>query len=140
MLGGWDRVTALGGQFSPLEIDSDDVYALLLATPRCPVVSIQLNYLDKLSRRIFLINTARSTIEADLIRGTLTIDNRVESYPIDRDQTYLAMHRAVLEGCTDMLCSLDDGLDVLRLIDAAEDAAAHHTWMIRRTHKADISE
>lgn len=134
MLGGWNTVTALGGQFSPLEIDSDDVYALLLATPKCPVVSIQLNYLDRLSRRFFLINTARSTIEADLISGTLTINDQVESYPIDREQTYLAMHRAIHDGRTDSLCWLEDGLDVLRLIDAAEDAAAHCTWMIRRTN------
>ena len=133
MLGGWDRVTALGGQFSPLEIDSDDLYALLLATPKCPVVSIQLNYLDRLSRRFFLINTDRITIEADLISGMLTVNDQVETYPIDREQTYLSMHRAIHAGCTDTLCSLEDGLDVLRLIDAAEDAATHCTWMIRRT-------
>lgn len=140
MLGGWDRVTALGGRFSSLEIDSDDVFALLLATPRCPVVSIQLNYLDQLSRRFFLINTAHSTIEADLISGKLTINDQVESYPIDREQTYFAMHRAIREGRTDTLCSLEDGLDVLQLIEAAEDAVAHRTWMIRRTRKTDITE
>lgn len=140
MLGGWDRVTALGGQFSPLEIDSDDVYALLLATPKCPVVSIQLNYLDRLSRRFFLINTARNTIQADLISDTLTINDQVESYPIDREQTYLAMHRAIQEGRTDTLCSLEDGLDVLRLIDAAEAAASHYTWVIRRTNTVDTLE
>lgn len=140
MLGSWDRVAALGGQFSPLEIDSDDVYTLLLTTPQCPVVSIQLNYLDRLSRRFFLINTAHSTIEADLIRGTLIINDQIESYPTDLKQTYLEMHQAVQEGRTDTLCSLEDGLDVLRLIDAAKDAAAHHTWIIKRTHKVDTSE
>jgi len=140
MLGGWSRVTALGGQFSPLEIDSDDVYALLLATPKCPVVSIQLNYLDRFSRRFFLINTARKTIEADLISGTLTINDKVESYPIDRKQTYLDMHRAIHEGCTDTLCSLEDGLDVLRLINAAEAAASHCTWVIRRANIVETSE
>jgi predicted dehydrogenase len=140
MLGGWDRVAALGGQFSALEIDSDDVYALLLATPRCPVVSIQLNYLDRLSRRSFLINTDRNTIEADLISGTITIDGEVESYPIDREHTYLAMHRAMYDACVDTLCSLEEGLDVLQLIGAAEDAVARHAWMIRGMHKPSISE
>ncbi|MCS6765713.1 MAG: Gfo/Idh/MocA family oxidoreductase [Candidatus Protistobacter heckmanni] len=132
MLGGWNRVAAIGGQYSPLEIDSDDVFALLLATPRCPVVSVQLNYLDRLTRRFFLINTARYTIEADLIRNTLTVNEDVEVFSSERDQTYINMHMAVQAGEKNTLCSLEEGLDVLRLIDAAEDAAAHKTWMVRR--------
>lgn len=131
MFGGWDAVTALGGHFSSLEIDSDDVYALLLATPKCPVVSIQLNYLDRLSRRYFLINTASSTIEADLIRGTLTINDQIAYFSVDREETYLAMHRAILNECDDTLCSLQDGLDVLRLITAAEDAVINRSWVNR---------
>jgi predicted dehydrogenase len=140
ILGGWEKVTALGGQFSQMEIDSDDVYTLLLSTPKCPVVSIQLNYLDRRCRRFFIINTDSSTIEADLISGALTINGQVESYPIDREHTYLAMHRAIQEGRTDTLCSLEDGLDVLRLIESAEYSATHHTWVIRRTRKTGISE
>jgi predicted dehydrogenase len=31
ILGGWNRVAALGGRLSSLEIDSDDVYALLIS-------------------------------------------------------------------------------------------------------------
>lgn len=131
MLGGWEKVTALGGHFSSLEIDSDDVFGLLLATPKCPVVSMQLNYLDRIGRRFFIINTANSTIQADLINGTLTINDQTEYFPITRDQTCLEMHRAIQTGHTEILCTLDEGLDVLMLINAAEEAATHYNWIIR---------
>ena len=134
MLGGWDKVSALGGHFSQLEIDSDDVYALLLATPKCPVVSIQLNYLDRINRRFFLVNTDHFSIQADLISGTITINDQVEVHVTVREQTYLEMHRAIQQGRTNALCSLGEGLDVLELIDAAEKSVVQHTW-IDKPHK-----
>ncbi|MBS4096031.1 MAG: Gfo/Idh/MocA family oxidoreductase [Sulfuricella sp.] len=131
MLGGWERVSAIGGHFSPLEITSDDVFALMLVTPACPIVTLQLNYLDRSARRFVLINTAKHTFEADLIKGTIKIDGDIESYVIERDDSYRAMHEAILSGDTDTLCSLDEGLGALRLIEAAEMAARHGKWMVR---------
>ncbi len=134
MLGGWDKVSALGGHFSPLEIDSDDVYALLLVTPKCPVVSIQLNYLDRIKRRFFLVNTNHFSIQADLISGTITINDQVESHITVPEQTYSEMHRAIQQGRTNELCSLGEGLNVLELIEAAEKSVVQHAW-IDKSHK-----
>lgn len=131
MLGGWERVSALGGHFSSLEITSDDVFALMLVTPTCPVVTLQLNYLDRLARRFILINTSKHTIEADLIKGIITVDHDSESFAIERDHTYRAMHEAVFSGRKESLCSLDEGLEVLRLIEAAELATEHQKWVER---------
>jgi predicted dehydrogenase len=129
MLGGWQRVIALGGHFSYLEITSDDVFALMLVTPACPIVTLQLNYLDRLTRRFILINTANHTIEADLIKGNVTIDREVESFVTEQNTTYRAMHEAVLMENRDTLCSLDDGLSTLRLIEAAELSAKQGKWI-----------
>lgn len=131
ILGGWERVSALGGHFSELEITSDDIFALMLATPRCPVLMLQLNYLDRLARRTVLINTSKHTIEADLIKGTITIDADKESISVGRDDTYRAMHEAILSGNGDSLCSLDEGVNILRLIEVAEWAAKHGEWVKR---------
>lgn len=131
LLGKWQRVSALGGHFSSLEIDSDDIFALMLVTPSCPVVTLQLNYLDRLGRRSILINTSNHTIEADLVRGTITIDLEMESFVIARDDTYRTMHEAILSGNTDTLCTLDEGTETLRLIAAAENAARHGAWVER---------
>lgn len=131
LLGGWERVSALGGHFSPLEITSDDVFALMLVTPTCPVVTLQVNYLDRKTRRFIIINTAKHTIEADLIKGLITVDRDDESLATERDHTYRAMHEAVLSGSTGSLCSLDEGLEILRLIESAESAASGGKWVDR---------
>ena len=131
LLGKSTRVSALGGHLSPLEITSDDVSALMLVTDACPVVTLQLNYLDRLARRSILINTSKHTIEADLIAGTMTIDREVETFDVARDDTYRLMHEAVLFGSTGSLCTLDEGLETLRLIEAAEMAAKRGAWVER---------
>lgn len=131
MLGNWERVSALGGHLSSLEITSDDIFALMLVTPLCPIVTLQLNYLDRMGRRFILINTARHTIEVDLIKGTITVDRDSESFGTGRDDTYRAMHEAILSGSADALCSLDEGLETLRLIEAVERAAKHGKWVGR---------
>jgi predicted dehydrogenase len=131
MLGGWERVSALGGHFSSLEITSDDVFALLLVTPACPIVTLQLNYLDRLARRFILINTSDHTYEADLNKGTITIDHDIESFITERDDTYRSMHDAILSGNRKSLCSLDEGLRTLQLIEAAELSARHGEWIER---------
>lgn len=131
MLGGWRRVSAIGGHFSPLEISSDDIFMLLMVTPLCPAVSVQLNYLDRVGRRTMIINTASHTIEADLGKGTVKVDGGSASFTVERDLTYREMHEAILSGKTDAPCSLNEGLEVMRLIAAAEMAAGKQEWVNR---------
>jgi predicted dehydrogenase len=131
MLGGWQKVSALGGRLSSLQITSDDVFTLLMSTPACPVVSVQINYLDRAGRRFIIVNTDRHTIEADLIAGTLQIDRDREVFATERDGTYRAMHEAVLAGETASLCSIEEGLNTLKLIEAAELSARRGEWVIQ---------
>lgn len=131
MLGGWKRVSAIGGHFSSLDINSDDIFALMLVTQLCPVVMLQMNYLDRLARRFIIINTSKHTIEADFIRGTITVDRDSQSYTTERDYTYKAMHEEILSNNTGSLCSLEEGIETLRLIEAAEFAAKRNEWVAR---------
>lgn len=129
LLGGWRRVCALGGHFSALEIDSDDVFGLMTEHERCPLVQIQLNYTDRLGRRRILVNTDAHTFEVDLVTGRLAIDREGESLTVDRNLTYRDMHRAALAGQVGELCSLAQAQDTLALIDAAERSAATRGWI-----------
>ncbi len=129
MLGGWTRLTALGGHFSDLEIDSDDVFSLLFETRRCRAVSVQLNYLDSTVRREILALTDCGSLHADLVRGTVEFADERETFASARDDTYLAQHRAVIAGDTDALCSIDEGLTVMGMIDAAETATVDGVWV-----------
>ncbi|GAB6052548.1 Gfo/Idh/MocA family oxidoreductase [Magnetospira thiophila] len=124
LFGPWRRVTALGGQVSDLDIDSDDLVTLLVETERCPVVSVHLNYLDQPARRNILMQTSEGTLEADLIAGTLA-GTRFE---LERDSTYAALHEDVLSG-GGLACDQAQGLAVTHLIAAAERALSERSWV-----------
>jgi predicted dehydrogenase len=129
LFGRCERIAALGGRFSTLEIDSDDVQGLLLAFERCPVVTAQLNYLDRRGSRNLIVNTAKRTIAADLVRSTLAIGGEEKAFPLGRDDTYLAQHRRILGNAHEGLCTLGEGAAVLEIIAAAEAAAATGQWV-----------
>lgn len=123
------RVAALGGRFGDLAIETDDVQGLLLAFARCPVVTAQLNYLDRLGGRDIVINTASRTLRADLVKGTLRVGDNEEHFSVERDDTYRAQHQAALGNRRDALCTAAEGAAVLDLIAAAEAAAATGRWV-----------
>lgn len=131
LFGGWTRVAALGGHLSPLDISSDDVYALMLVTPACPVVNVQINYLDHPGRRSIIVNTPHMTVEANLVQGTISINGKTETIAVERDASYLAMHTAALTGDATTLCSLEQGYETMGLIAAAEKAAKTMNWISR---------
>jgi predicted dehydrogenase len=131
MTGSWQRVAAVGGHMSPLEISSDDMFFLLYESERCPVIGVQLNYLDRLGRRHVIVNTAEHTYEADLVRSSLKIDGEELHFPVERDTTYRAMHAAMLSDNPMQACSVQEALHTLALCDAARDAAATGHWRER---------
>lgn len=131
LLGGWRKLSALGGRHSSLEITSDDTYAILMATEHCPVVSLQLNYLDRSGRRRMLFNSDAHTIELDFPSCTLTVNGKAEAYPSGRDDTYRDMHRALLQRDFGTACTYGEGLDVVNMVDAVERAAEEGVWIIR---------
>ena len=131
LFGGWNRVAALGGHFSELDIDSDDVFSALLETPACPVVNLQMNYLDRIGRRTIVINTDHCTIEADLVKGLIAMNDQRETVVCGRDDSYRDMHAALLNGCYETLCTFQQGLEVVNLIAAIEQAAESRQWVTR---------
>jgi predicted dehydrogenase len=132
MLGEWTRMTAIGGHFSHLEVDSDDCFALLMQTSRAPIATVCLNYLDTRLRREIVAITDTGTLRADLPGGLVEWRGEaVGRFTVERDDTYIAQHRAVIEGDETILCSLTEGKATIRLIAAAERAAAGLTWIGR---------
>lgn len=129
LLEGWSRVVALGGKFSSLDIDSDDVCTLLMETPRCPATALQLNYLDRSGHRTVRVNTTDHTFELDLIKASLSIDgDQVSQEGPERDVTYRREHQAFLDN-DDVLCTFEEGRNVMRLIEAIEESVSHCTWV-----------
>ena len=129
LLGGWSRVTALGGKTSTLEITSDDAFSILLETPLCGVVQVHVNYLNRKPKREIIVNTADHCYVADLIKNTIEIDGEVEDYPIERNETYTSMHLNVIGPEPKLCCTAKEGLDLMRLLDAIRLSSSKHVWI-----------
>ena len=136
LFGGWKRVAAIGGHYSELEIDSDDVFGIMLETINCPLSLVQLNYLDRFSRRHIIVNTCNHVFEIDFIKKTFQKDNNVIASDFDRNDSFLMQHKAVMENDYKYLCKFDSGKDILRLIIAAEKSAykENNNWIRNETN------
>jgi len=130
ILNGWRRLTALGGHFSHLQIDSDDIFSILMETNRCPAVTVHLNYLNHATRREILVNTDRHTIKGDLINCTLEIDGVPEYFQLGNDYTHRLVHQAILNGDYSCLCGIEEGLTVTEMIEAIEQSVEKKEWII----------
>jgi len=123
-------VTAIGGHYSNLEIDSDDIYSVLMQCESCPIVNIQINYLDRSTRRDILIHTKNHSIYIDLINGVLNIDGKEENrYPDDIKNTYKLQHQSALTGDYQFFCSYEEGINVVNLIEKITEANHMKTWV-----------
>jgi predicted dehydrogenase len=132
LTGEWKQVTAIGGKISDLVIDSDDVYCVLAETKRCPAVSLQINYLDLKAKRVIIINADGLSLQADLIGNTLTYGNEIKHYDLTRDTTYIEQHKNIINGCRDVACTFEQGMDVLHLIECIEEASMKKIWKTKK--------
>lgn len=131
LFGPWTRLAALGGRVGELEIDSDDCWAVLMQLGGGASVTLQLNYLDRTTRREVVVVGANRSCRLDFVAGTLSVDGETQAFVVDRDTTYREQHRAVLEGRWDELCTLAEGRSVMETIDAIEYAARTGAWVTR---------
>ena len=129
LFGNWQGVTAIGGRFSQLDIDSDDSWAILMRLERCPMLTLQMNYLDRTARREIIVNTETYSYKANLVNNTLQKEDGEQRFICERDTTYRLQMEAVLADNRSDLCSFADGVKVVELIHRIEDAAASVTWV-----------
>ncbi|MCK9276308.1 MAG: Gfo/Idh/MocA family oxidoreductase [Syntrophales bacterium] len=131
LFGQWLRLTAMGGHFSTLDIETEDACSLLMETLHCPLVSIHMNYLDRIPRREIIMNSDRHTVKADLINNTFSINNSPEVFAVNRDDTYCRQHQCILEGRSKELCTAEEALETVYTIKAAEKAIYMNCWVER---------
>lgn len=130
IFGKWVKLTAIGGKFSDLEINSDDMYSILFSTTLCPAINLELNYLDKKGRRSLVINESENTLEIDLINGKLINNNNEEVFSVSRDDTYINMWNKILNDDTEDLCSYEEASELMEMISAIEYANKQSEWVV----------
>lgn len=131
LFGEWKLMAALGGHFSSLEIESEDLFVILAQTSSCDAMTVQMSYLDRRAARRIIVNTADHTVEINLIGGTISVDGEVEMIRVERDFSYVKMHQTYLYGKPGELCSVEEGLRILDMIERAELANRTKTWVTK---------
>ena len=131
VFGDWKKITAIGGKFSDLEIETDDTFSILLQTDRCSAVSVQMNYSDRLRQRLITVNGNNGTIQIDLVSNSATFNNSQKSFDVHPDSTYISQHNAVIHNQDLSVCSLAEALKVVATIEAVEKSAKKSKWIIQ---------
>jgi predicted dehydrogenase len=128
LFGPWQRVAALGGSSGARQVEVEDHLSLLLEMKRSQTVQLHMDYLDQPGIRKIRVNLPTETIEADVLRGRLTVNGKAHEYPSERDESYKNMHRAAIAGRAPV-CTFGEGLAVMDLIDASERALQSRMWV-----------
>lgn len=136
LAGDWRRVCALGGRSGALgaAVATDDHWSVLLELASGAVATVHLDALDRVGQRRLSVVAADRTVAVDLLGGGVTHagteGSRIEQHPAERDDVLAAMHRSLLNGADDdRRCSLEQGIAVVRLIDAIECSARTGAWV-----------
>ncbi|ANY66978.1 hypothetical protein BBD42_11225 [Paenibacillus sp. BIHB 4019] len=129
LFGTWSRLTGLGGHYSTLATTGDDICGVMMETQKTPLVTLQLNYMDRPGRREIVVVTDRHTYKADLTKASLETDGQVEHFQVERDLTYLAQHMAILNDTVEHVCSYSEGLQTVQMINRIEQAIVSKEWV-----------
>lgn len=129
LFGNARKVVAKGGHLSQLEITSDDIYSLKLEMQNCPIVDIQMNYLDRNNSRFFIINTDQSTYRGDLLNSEVIVNGVAQKFNYDKDTTHHAFFKDFTNGKIDSFCNFDQGMHIVRIIDASERSSLNNQWI-----------
>ena len=152
LAGAWRRVCAVGGRSGSLgpDVATDDRWAILLELESGSIATVHLNALDHVGQRRLSVAGARTTVAVDLVAGTLRVGpggGDLRHFGEDRDEVLARFHRAVMDdpgaeagdgsrAVGDRICSLEQGMAVVELIDAIERSVREGGWIVRGSSAA----
>ncbi|MGZ7445987.1 Gfo/Idh/MocA family protein [Paenibacillus sp. TH7-28] len=129
LFGQWQALHATTTKISSLEIDSEDYVQASYVTHKNIHISVELNYIDRISQRYLVVHTDHKTIKIDFINHYVNVNGEVtELDKIDRDYTYIEQHKSILRGSS-RSCSFAEGIEVVNMIEAVEKSSLLKEWV-----------
>ena len=117
LFGDVENLSANHGHLSNLDMKADDFLVMNGITESGAVFSLNLDFFDTIGERKVRVNTENGTYIVDLLANTITDGKKTDLFELEKDHTYKAMHRAILDNDKRYLCSLSEGGRVMELID-----------------------
>lgn len=131
LFGDAKEVVALGGRLGDITVDSDDTWSVLFTTEEAEQVALSINYFDIPGSRSIRVITDKSTLFADFVEGSLSINGETQhQFSVERNDTYLAMHTDIL-GQGKIAAGIDSALNNDQLILDIERSATEKIWVKR---------
>ena len=131
LFGPWRRLVAVGGNRGVLNIETDEMWSVLFELRSGAIVTLTMNYYDRMPERRIAVTTASGSIRADLIGGSLAAADGEEKFSVERDTTYRLQHQAMLDNANSTVCSFGEAIEVLSTIAAIEASAKNSIWVTR---------
>ncbi len=109
-------------KISELKIDSDDYLNLFGKIIRGGFFNINLNYFSKKSTREIFVDTKSKSVHLDLLNSQITFyyikkNKKVIKRKYSIEKTYLEEHEAILSGDSSKICTLNESMEVMNIID-----------------------
>ncbi len=127
LLGDWKSVTGRVGRWGKLDIHSEDTADALIVTECCPAVSIHLDYQNLFPQRTLAVQAEGLSLLVDLIAGTVRTQDATRHFTVQRNDAYRLQLAMFMEDHED-LCTWEDGIQVVRLVEAIERASTRRSW------------
>lgn len=129
LFGEWEVVNATTKKISNLDIQSEDYVQISYITKQNTHISVELNYIDRISQRYLIVHTIDKTMKIDFINNSINCNGEITQLnKIDRDYTYIKQHQAVLNGSS-LCCSFSEGIRVVKMIEAVEKSSLLKEWI-----------
>lgn len=115
----------INSKISDLEISSDDIFTAI-GYANNTIINVTMDYLNKDFIREIIFYSNTKTVNANLVQNTIQIsytDGKVEDHhfgDIDRNKSFMQMHYNILEENGLDVCSYDEGIKILKLIDGVK--------------------
>lgn len=117
--------SAISSKISNLEISSDDIFTSL-AYANNTIVNLTMDYLNKNFIRNILFYTNEMTVTSDLVKNFISINynngqvKKIDFGDIERNLSFIEMHKNILEYNGKDVCSFEEGIEILKIIDGVK--------------------
>lgn len=122
LFGACTRVNAIGGSLGGLGIAADDCWGILASFERCPIATLQINYLFRPLRRDCVVVTQDHSYELNFRDHTLTRDGEcIDRDDLANDVLTRRLHQSFLAGAADLPGAAEAGRvdDLIQRIEQA---------------------
>jgi predicted dehydrogenase len=123
------ELSATSGNTGTLKISSEDHADIIFHHASGCHSNLHLNYLYRKPVRRYLFTTESHTYELDLVAGIYCVDSEAVKIRSERDDTYIALHKDIMEKQPGLTSTFKEAIQTLKLIEIVEKSSKDKKWI-----------